>query len=34
MTKAKSVLQFVARKNLEQGLREIIEHMHESQGLA
>jgi UDP-glucose 4-epimerase len=34
MTKAKSVLQFVARKDLEEGLREIIEQMHESQGLA
>jgi UDP-glucose 4-epimerase len=33
MTKAKSVLQFVARKDLEEGLREIIEQMHESQGL-
>jgi UDP-glucose 4-epimerase len=34
MTKAKSVLQFVTRKDLEEGLREIIEQMHESKGLA
>jgi UDP-glucose 4-epimerase len=34
MTKAKSVLQFVGRKDLEKGLREIIEQMHESQGVA
>jgi UDP-glucose 4-epimerase len=34
MTKAKSVLQFVARKDLEEGLREVIKQMHESKGLA
>ena len=34
MTKAKGVLQFVARKDLEEGLRDIIEQMHESPGLA
>jgi UDP-glucose 4-epimerase len=34
MTKAKSVLQFVARKDLEEGLRDIIERSRESPGLA
>jgi UDP-glucose 4-epimerase len=33
MTKAKRFLQFVTKKNLETGLREIIEQMHDSQGL-
>jgi nucleoside-diphosphate-sugar epimerase len=34
MTKAKRVLQFVTRKDLEKGLREVIEQMYESKGLA
>jgi UDP-glucose 4-epimerase len=34
MTKAKRALHFVARKDLEEGLREIIEQMPESKGLA
>jgi UDP-glucose 4-epimerase len=34
MTKAKNVLRFVARKELEEGLREIIEDLQESQGVA
>jgi UDP-glucose 4-epimerase len=33
MTEAKKALHFVAKKNLETGLREIIEQMHVSQGI-
>ena len=34
MTKTKRALHFFARKDLEEGLKEIIEQMHESKGLA